>query len=261
MLVTYFSTALGLTFRVSTMPALERPSAMSLRTCCSRGVRRSIGSSRRRTRSWATTSGSRAVPPAATRRAAVLEQVADRAGGLGEQVGGVALLHVLGQHQQRHVRELAADDQGGLDALVGVRGRHPDVDDGQFRLVLGHRLEQLGRVRHGRDDLETAVGEHPGEPVPQQHRVLGDHDSHGSSAVMVVGPPGGLSMLSVPSTAAARWASPRRPVLSPAAGTAPPRPLSVTAMRSMSPTRVTVTSTRVAWACLTTLVIASETMK
>jgi hypothetical protein len=71
-----------------------------------------------------------------------------------------------------------------------VRGRHPDVDDGQLRLVLGHRLEQLRGVRHGRDDLEAAVGEHPGEPVPQQHRVLGDHDSHGSSAVMVGRPAG-----------------------------------------------------------------------
>ena len=33
----------------------------------------------------------------------------------------------------------------------------------------GHRLQQLGGVRTGRDDLEAAVGEHPGEPVPQQH--------------------------------------------------------------------------------------------
>ena len=75
--------------------------------------------------------------------------------------------------------------------------------------MLGDRLEQLVGVRHGRDDLELAVGEQPGQPVPQQHRVLGDHDSHGSSAVMTVGPPGGLSMISVPSTDAARCMRPR----------------------------------------------------
>src|SRR2546429_180938 len=76
-------------------------------------------------------------------RDAVLQQVADRAGRRREQVGGVALLDVLGQDQQRDVRILAADDQRGPDALIGMRGRHPDVDDGQVRLVLGHRLEQL----------------------------------------------------------------------------------------------------------------------
>jgi hypothetical protein len=34
-------------------------------------------------------------------------------------------------------------------------------------LVLGHRPEQLPRVRHGGDDLETAAGEQPGQPVPE----------------------------------------------------------------------------------------------
>jgi hypothetical protein len=64
MFVTYFSTALGLTFSASTIPLLERPSAISRSTWSSRGVSRSIGSSRRRTSNCATTSGSRAVPPA-----------------------------------------------------------------------------------------------------------------------------------------------------------------------------------------------------
>src|SRR5262245_58015121 len=75
MFVTYFSTALGLTFSSPTIPVLERPSAISRSTCSSRGVSRSIGSSRRRATSCATTSGSRAVPPAATRRTASRKSV------------------------------------------------------------------------------------------------------------------------------------------------------------------------------------------
>ena len=46
------------------------------------------------------------------------------------------------------------------------------------------------------------------------HDNLGDHDSHGSSAVLTVGPPGGLSRVSVPSTEAARCARPGTPVSS-----------------------------------------------
>ena len=56
------------------------------------------------------------------------------------------------------------------------------------------RAEQLVGVATAATTSIAAVGEHPGQAVPQQHRVLGDHDSHGSSAVMMVGPPGGLSM-------------------------------------------------------------------
>jgi hypothetical protein len=68
----------------------------------------------------------------------VLEQVADGAGPLGEQVGGIALLHVLGQHEHGHLGVLAGDDQGRPDALVGVGRRHAHVDHGHVGTVLGH---------------------------------------------------------------------------------------------------------------------------
>ena len=50
------------------MPALVRPSAISAKTSCSRGVKAPSGSPRRAPTSRATTSGSSAEPPAATRR-------------------------------------------------------------------------------------------------------------------------------------------------------------------------------------------------
>src|SRR5215472_16544559 len=121
MLVTYFSTALGLTLSSSTIPPLERPSAISRSTCCSRGVSLLIGSSLRRTSSCATTSGSSAVPPAATRRTASrksltcatrsFSRVADRARSLHQQVGRVTLLDVLRQHEQRDLGILPPDSQ------------------------------------------------------------------------------------------------------------------------------------------------------
>ena len=47
---------------------------------------------------------------------------------------------------------------------------------------------------------------------PQQHRVLGDHDPHGSSTEIVVGPPGGLITYIVPPSPATRSCNPAGPV-------------------------------------------------
>src|SRR5262245_570873 len=143
--------------------------------------------------------------------------------------------------------------------------RHPHVDDRNIGLVLFDRLQELLRVADGGDHVEAPVGQELGQAGPQQDRVFGDHDAHGSSAVMVVGPPTGLSTVNTPWTAAARWARPRRPVpWSPACSrpiVAPPRPLSVIVMRRRSPVRMTVTSALVAWACFAMLVSASEARK
>ena len=69
MLDTCFSTAPSLTTRAAAIAVFDRPSAISASTSLSRGVSRSSGSRRRaRESSCDTTSGSSAVPPAATRR-------------------------------------------------------------------------------------------------------------------------------------------------------------------------------------------------
>ena len=68
MLATCFSTAPVVSTSSRAIAAFERPSAISESTSVSRGVSRSIGPcTRRREKSCATTSGSSAVPPAATR--------------------------------------------------------------------------------------------------------------------------------------------------------------------------------------------------
>ncbi len=66
--------------------------------------------------------------------------------------------------------------------------------------------------------------EQPGESLADEDGVLGDHDAHGSSAVMRVGPPGGLLIVRRPSTAATRAASPASPA---PAGSAFPIPSSL----------------------------------
>jgi hypothetical protein len=105
----------------------------------------------------------------------VLEQVADPVRVRRQQVGGVPLLHVLRQHQDRDVRPLAADHQRGLDALVGVGGWHPHVGDHHVGLFPLDRGEQGGRVRRGGRDLEPGALQQLGQASQQQHRVLGDH--------------------------------------------------------------------------------------
>jgi DNA-binding NarL/FixJ family response regulator len=70
----------------------------------------------------------------------VLEQVADPGGGSGEEFGCRLDLDVLGEHQDADVGMVAADGQRRPQPLVGVRGRHPDVDDGHVGAVLVDRF-------------------------------------------------------------------------------------------------------------------------
>src|SRR5262249_56093054 len=50
----------------------------------------------------------------------------------------------------------------------------------------GDHLEQFVRVAGAADDVESRVGEQPGQALPQQRHVLGDNDAHGNTAVIVV---------------------------------------------------------------------------
>src|SRR5512132_1260898 len=189
----------------------------------------------------------------------VLEQVADALGAAGEEVGGVALLHVLGQDQDGGGGGALAHLHGRPQALVGVAGGHAHVDHGQVGPVGVDGRDQAGAVPDLGHDLDPAVGQQPGQALAQQDGVLGDHDSHGSSALITVGPPGGLEMVRWPSTAATRSARPCRPL--PLAGSAPPTPSSMTSTMSRSRWRAMRTPISAARACLAALARASATTK
>src|SRR2546423_5392253 len=189
---------------------------------------------------------------------AVLQQVAHAAAALGQEFGGVGLLHVLRDHQHRGVRVVAAQVERGAQSLVPEVGWQADVHHRDVRLVARHGVDQRGRVGHGRHHLEAVVAQQALESVTEESQVLRDDYPHGISARMVVGPPDGLSIVSLPSSASTRRASPLSP---PPPGFAPPTPLSVTVTFSTSPTRVMRTSTCVARACLPALASDSATTK
>ena len=66
-----------------------------------------------------------------------------------------------------------ADDLGRPQALVGVGGRHPDVDDRDVGAGALHQLQQLVAVAGQPDDLEPGLREQAGQPLAQDHRVVG----------------------------------------------------------------------------------------
>src|SRR4051794_5729103 len=189
---------------------------------------------------------------------AVLEQVADAAAAIREQLGRERPLDVLRQDEPRQAGHPRARLQRGADALVGERRRQADVDDAHVGLVAHHGADEPGPVLDRGDDLEAALRQQAGEPVAQQREALGDHDPHGSSACRRVGPPGGLASRIAPSSASMRLRRPVRPLPD---GSAPPTPSSATWTTRRSPSRETSTVSRVAPLCFTAFVSASATTK
>ena len=141
---TWPSTVFGLTTSASQMPWLEWPSAISASTSRSRSVSSSSGPCARRALiSRDTIVGSTTHSPSSMRRSAststasvghaLLEQVADALGRLLEQPQRVARLEVVGEHEHADVGVLAADLLRGDEPVVGVAGRHADVEDRHVR--------------------------------------------------------------------------------------------------------------------------------
>jgi hypothetical protein len=89
----------------------------------------------------------------------------------------------LREHEDADVGIPLADLLRGARALVGLSGRHADVDDRDVGLLRGDgALERFG-LPHARDHLDAGVSEHADNPLADQDRVVGDHDAHGSSPI------------------------------------------------------------------------------
>src|SRR5262249_29142041 len=122
-----------------------------------------------------------------------------------------------------------AELECGAEPFVAKGWWQANVDDRDLRLVAADCVDERVAVRHRRCDVEAVVAEQSCESVAQQGEVLGDHDAHGSSALIVVGPPSGLVTASVPSSASTRRLSPVKPLPD---ASAPPPPSSSTSTSS-----------------------------
>src|SRR4051795_4452798 len=190
---------------------------------------------------------------------AFLEEVAEVLRRLGQQLRRDADLDVLGEEHDPHRGVAPANLVRRPDSLVGLGGRHADVHKRHVGLVLVDRGDQLVGVVGLGDDVDAFAAQERGDALAHQPAVVGDHDSHGSSAVTTVPAPSGLRMRSVPSSAATRSASPCRPV--PAVSSAPPTPSSAISMAAMPFRRETRTDAADARAYLATLARASQATK
>jgi hypothetical protein len=112
---------------------------------------------------------------------AVLEQVADALGAVADQVDRVALLRVLAEHEHADLGVLGADLERRPQPVVGVVGRHLDVDDRDVGRVGGDLPQQVRRVAGLGHDLEPGVLKQPHDTLAQQRLVLTDDDpdTHG----------------------------------------------------------------------------------
>jgi hypothetical protein len=71
---------------------------------------------------------------------------------------------------------VAAQPQRRPEPLVGVRRRHPDVNDSDVGPPLRHRGQQRRTVTDRGANLMAAVFEQPDQPRPEQCGVFSDHD-------------------------------------------------------------------------------------
>ena len=77
---------------------------------------------------------------------------------------------------------LVADPLRGDEALVGVRRRHPDVDDGGVGRGAPHLSQQLVGVAGLAGDVDPGVLEQADDALAGEHRVVGDDYAHGITA-------------------------------------------------------------------------------
>src|SRR5215471_741600 len=139
---------------------------------------------------------------------AFLEQVTSTARMLLDELHRVVRLQVMGQDEHPDAWMGRMQLLGGDQALVGVGWRHPDVNDrdvGPRQLYFAVQFPGCACLT---DHVKACLGQQPVKPVPEQHLVVCDHDSHGISALIVARPPGPRSTVTLPSSAPTRSCNP-----------------------------------------------------
>ena len=108
---------------------------------------------------------------------AVLEQVGAARRAALEQLEDVGRLGVLAEHDHADLWMGLAKRRGHADALVALRGWHPDVRDHDVRPLRLDRGEEARLVGDRGDGLDArGLGEQPCHGLAHKEPVLGDHD-------------------------------------------------------------------------------------
>jgi hypothetical protein len=68
------------------------------------------------------------------------------------------------------------DPLRGQEAFAGVCRRHPDVGHHQIGFFLLHRRMQPVRIARLPGHHKSVLGQYPGQPFAEQHRIVGQHD-------------------------------------------------------------------------------------
>ena len=169
MCVVCASTVRSVTKRRAAIAWFDMPSAMSPSTSRSLAVKSASGSSRppaadesRDDRGVDDRLALRQTPQSVDEDGnvedALLEQVADAFREFLDQPHRIACLDVLGEDENGCLWLLGPDCLGRDEALVGVGGRHPDVDDRDVGVLAADRPEQaVGIVLLGHN-LDARVG-------------------------------------------------------------------------------------------------------
>jgi hypothetical protein len=111
----------------------------------------------------------------------LLQKVARPCGRLLEQPHRVARLQVVREDEDADLGVPAADLLRGDEAVVAAVGWHADVHQSDVgSSSVDHPQQRLGVATTPRD-LEAGVLEQASQALAQQHLVVRDHDSHGSS--------------------------------------------------------------------------------
>ncbi len=177
MLDTCFSTAPSLTTSRSAMALLLRPSAINDRTSRSRGV--SCGERVRATArkqllhhlgvEHGTAGGHplQRIGQVVQGRDPVLEQVADAALAVGEQILRVCLLDVLRQHQHCRPGSPPARLECSQETFGRIRRWHPHVDDRDVGLVRLDRRDERVSVTDRLYHLAAGLDQQPDQTFAQ----------------------------------------------------------------------------------------------
>ena len=104
----------------------------------------------------------------------VLEQVPDAACVVADQLERVGRLDVLAEQEHADVGVRLPDRHGRAQAVVGVRGRHADVDHGRVGAMRADLADEVVGVARLCDDVEAVRLEHVDQPLEQQGVIVGD---------------------------------------------------------------------------------------